>query len=93
MRGHDALGHLTETLNLTPDQQAKVQPIIDQARPQLAAIHREAMEKSKGVMDNTMAQIRPMLTPEQQKKADELRQAHEEMRKAKKRLRDLKKDS
>lgn len=92
MRGHNPLEHLSDTLNLTPDQQTKVQPIIDQAKPQLAAIHREAMEKAKGVVDNAMTQIRPILTPEQQKKADEMRQAREDMRKASKRLHELKKD-
>ena len=91
--GRNPLENMTETLKLTPEQQAKVQPIIDQTKPQLAAIHKEAMEKSKGVIDNAMAQIRPVLTPDQQKKADELRQAHEDMRKAKKRMHDLKKDS
>jgi Spy/CpxP family protein refolding chaperone len=65
------LERLTEGLNLTPDQQAKVQPIIDQARPQIAAIHREAMQKMKAVMENTMSKIRPMLTPDQQKKLDD----------------------
>jgi Spy/CpxP family protein refolding chaperone len=89
---HNPLDRMTESLNLTPDQQAKVQPIIDSTKPQLAQIHKEAMDKSKGVIDNAMAQIRPILTPEQQKKADEMRQAHEDMRKAAKRMHDLKKD-
>src|SRR5436305_3874858 len=86
MQGHNPLAHVTEALKLTPDQQAKVQPIIDQAQPQLVAIHREAMQKAKGVIDNAMSQIRPILTPEQQKKADDLRQAHEDMRNAMKRM-------
>jgi len=84
----DPLQHVTETLKLTPDQQAKVQPILDQAKPQLVAIHREAMQKSKGVVDNAMAQIRPLLTPEQQKKADDMRQAQQDMHNAMKRLHD-----
>ena len=74
-RGH-GLEQLTEGLNLTPDQQAKVQPIIDQARPQIAAIHREAMQKMKAVMANTASQIRPLLTPEQQTKLDTNQKAH-----------------
>lgn len=83
------LEKMTQTLNLTPDQQAKVQPIIDQAKPQLIAIHKEAMQKAKAVMDNAMTQIRPILTPDQQKKADDLRKAHEDMRNAMKRLHDI----
>jgi Spy/CpxP family protein refolding chaperone len=69
-RGH-GLEQLTEGLNLTPDQQAKVQPIIDQAKPQIAEIHREAMQKTKSIITSTVSQIRPLLTPEQQKKLDE----------------------
>ena len=75
-RGH-GLERLTEGLNLTPDQQTKVQPIIDQAKPQIAAIHREAMQKMKAVMDRTVSQIRPMLTPDQQKKLDDNEKAHQ----------------
>jgi len=69
-RGH-RLEQLTEGLNLTPDQQAKVQPIIDQAKPQIAEIHREAMQKTRAVITSTASQIRSLLTPEQQKKLDE----------------------
>jgi Spy/CpxP family protein refolding chaperone len=80
------LERISDTLTLTPEQKAKVQPIIDQAKPQIAAIHQEAMQKAKTVMDNTMAQIRPLLTAEQQKKADEIKAAHEQMRDAAKKL-------
>src|SRR5438876_6770803 len=76
-RGH-GLEQLIEGLNLTPDQQAKVQPIIDQAHPQIVAIHREAMQKMKTVVDNTASQIRPLLTPEQQKKLEDNQKAHQE---------------
>jgi Spy/CpxP family protein refolding chaperone len=79
---------LVETLNLTPEQKAKVQPIFDQAKPQLKAIREEARQKAKAVTDNTMAQIRPMLTKEQQKKYDDMKAAHEQMRDAAKKLHD-----
>ena len=73
--GHrGALERITENLNLTPDQKSKIQPIIDQARPQIEIIHRDAMEKTRKVMEDTFAQIRPILTPEQQKKLDEAKQ-------------------
>ncbi len=68
---HNPFERTTEQLNLTPEQKAKVQPIIDQATPQIENIRREAMQKTKAVMDDTMAKIRPMLTPEQQKKLDD----------------------
>jgi Spy/CpxP family protein refolding chaperone len=66
-----SLDRMTDDLNLTPEQKAKVQPILNQARPQIAEIHRDAMQKTKTVMDNAMVQIRPLLTPEQQKKLDD----------------------
>ena len=89
--GHrNVLEHMTETLNLTPDQKAKVQPILDQAKPQIIAIHQEAMQKMKAVMDDTTSKIRPLLKPDQQQKLDNIRQAHENMRKAMKDLHDAK---
>src|SRR3954462_5561716 len=72
--------HLTKKLDLTPDQQTKVQPILDQAKPQMEAIHRDAMQKMKALHDSTMDQIRPLLTPEQQQKLDAMKQEHEKMR-------------
>jgi Spy/CpxP family protein refolding chaperone len=76
------LEHLSKDLNLTDDQKAKVQPIIDQTKPQMEAIHKEAMEKMHALMESTGAQIRPLLTPEQQTKFDAMKKANEDMRKA-----------
>ena len=79
---------ITEKLNLTSDQQTKVQPILDTAKPQIAAIHQEAMQKMKTVMDSTLSQIRPLLTAEQQKKLDDIQKAHQDMMNAHKELHD-----
>jgi Spy/CpxP family protein refolding chaperone len=86
-RGH-GLERLTDGLNLTPDQQAKIQPIINQAQPQIAAIHREAMQKMKAVVNSAASQIRPLLTPDQQKKLDDNQNAHRSRRNAQKGPRD-----
>ena len=85
------LEHLSKDLELTDDQKARVQPIIDQAKPQIEAIHKEAMEKTHAIMENTAAQIRPLLTPQQQQKYDAMKKAHEDMRKAKQQLHEAKK--
>jgi len=77
-----AMEHLTKSLDLTADQQTKVQPLIDQARPQIIAIHKDAMQKTQAIVDNTMSQIRPMLAPDQQKKFDALQKARQDMRNA-----------
>jgi len=87
--GHGfGLQGMTEKLNLTSDQQTKVQPIIDGAKPQIAAIHQEAMRKMKAAMDSTLSQIRPLLTPDQQKKLDDIQKAHQDMMNAHKELHD-----
>jgi len=86
------LEQLTKSLNLTPDQRARVEPILDQARPQLVAIHEDAMAKSKTVIRNAFAQIRPLLTPEQQKKLDAQQKAHEDLHTARKELHEAMKD-
>ena len=85
---HMMLERLNEDLSLSADQKAKVQPIVDQARPQIRAIHEEAMQKTKAIMDNTMNQIRPLLTPEQQQKLDAMQKAHEDMRNARREMRE-----
>ena len=87
--GHGfGLERLTKGLNLTADQQTKIQPIIDQAKPQIAAIHQAAMQKMKAVMDSTASQIRPLLTADQQKKLDDIQKAHQDMMNAHKELHD-----
>ena len=79
---------ITKQLNLTSDQETKVQPILDAAKPQLAAIHQEAMQKAKGVIDSSLSQIRPLLTADQQKKLDAVQKAHQDMVNAHKELHD-----
>jgi Spy/CpxP family protein refolding chaperone len=83
--------HLSKDLNLTDDQKTKVQPIIDQAKPQMAAIHKEAMEKMHALLESAGAQIRPLLTPEQQVKFDAMKKAHDDMRKAMEEMHDAQK--
>ena len=79
---------LTDKLNLTADQQTKVQPILDAAKPQIAAIHQEAMQKMQTVMTSTLSQIRPLVNPDQQKQIDAIQKAHQDMINARKELHD-----
>jgi hypothetical protein len=81
--GHwDALSleHLTKTYNLTSDQQSKIKPLLDQARPQIIAVHKDAMQKTQTVVDSTMSQVRPLLTSTQQAKFDAVQKAKQDMR-------------
>ena len=83
---------ITEKLDLTADQQTKVRPILDAAKPQIAAIHQEAMQKMHTVMNSTLSEIRPILTADQQKKLDAIEKAHQDMLNAKKQLHDAMED-
>src|SRR4029079_9276525 len=83
---------ITEKLDLTADQQTKGQPILDAAKPQLSAIHQEAMQKMHTVMNSTLSQIRPVLTADQQKKLDAIEKAHQDMLNAKKQMHDAMED-
>ncbi len=80
--------HLTRALDLTPDQQAKIQPIFDQAKPQIQAARQEARQKIQAIRDNMQSQIRTILTPAQQQKFDALKKAREDMRNARQEMRD-----
>jgi protein CpxP len=87
----NSLEHMTKTLDLTPDQQAKIGPILEQAKPQLKAARQESKERMKAVRDNVRSQIRPLLTPPQQQKWDTIQKAREDMRKAREALREAEK--
>jgi Spy/CpxP family protein refolding chaperone len=84
----ERLERLTRALDLTPEQQAKIKPIFEAAKPQVMAIHQEAQQKRQAIRENVMAQIRPILTPAQQQKFDAMKKAREDMRKAREEMRD-----
>jgi Spy/CpxP family protein refolding chaperone len=77
---------ITDKLNLTAEQQTKVQPILDQTRPQVAAIFQDARQKAQTVINSSVSQIRPILTADQQKKLDAIQKAHQDMMNAQKEL-------
>jgi Spy/CpxP family protein refolding chaperone len=57
--------HLTQKLNLTPDQQAKIQPILEDAAKSIQSLHREEVGKVSQIFKSTDDQIAAILTPEQ----------------------------
>src|SRR5947209_10203213 len=64
-----AMEHLTKSLNLTADQQAKVQPLIDQARPQIIAIHKTRCKKRTPITIKPCPKTRPSRRRNHQKKS------------------------
>ncbi|MCX7980195.1 MAG: DUF1682 domain-containing protein [Bacteroidia bacterium] len=69
--------YLTETLSLTPDQQAKLRDILAQHQKEMQALRGDrseaAQEKRRALRKNTDAQIQALLTPEQQKKYEAIK--------------------
>jgi Spy/CpxP family protein refolding chaperone len=71
--------HLRRTLDLTADQEKKVSPIVDATSTKLETIRLETAERVRAVMEESKKQIAPLLTPDQQKKLDQLESEHRKM--------------
>jgi Spy/CpxP family protein refolding chaperone len=56
---------LTRKLNLTPDQQAKLDPILSDAEAKLQTARREQFDTFNAIFRDTDAKIAELLTPEQ----------------------------
>jgi Spy/CpxP family protein refolding chaperone len=72
----DMTGMLTHMLQLTEAQKSQVEPFVAAARPQLTAIHEKARADADVVLKQLHGQIRPLLTPEQQKRLDAMEVLH-----------------
>lgn len=67
---------LTRRLNLTPDQQTRIQPILADIAMQMQAVHREEVGRISQIMEKADSQMASILTPEQQ---TELQRMQKEM--------------
>jgi hypothetical protein len=73
---------LTADLGLTQDQRAEVERIVRDFEPRFAEFEQRARTEVRTVMDQMDAQIREILTPEQQVKFDaRIKKMREEMEK------------
>jgi len=77
----DQVKHLTKKLDLTDDQQTKLKPILEDQHKQMEQIHNDSslsrddrFSKMQQVWQTTDTQIKALLTPDQQKKFDQMRQ-------------------
>ena len=75
------LDHLSRMLNLTDDQKAKVLPILQGESTAMQGLHQDTSlspqdrhTKMRGIHENTISQIRPVLTADQQAKLDSMKQ-------------------
>ena len=71
--------HLRRTLDLTAEQEKKIGPIVDATSAKLEAIRVETAERVRVVMEESKKEVTPLLTPEQQKKLDNLESEHRKM--------------
>jgi len=68
--------HMRRTLGLTAEQEKKIAPIVDATSAKLEAIRVETAERVRTVMEDSKKEVAPLLTPEQQKKLDQLESEH-----------------
>jgi Spy/CpxP family protein refolding chaperone len=66
--------HLSHRLNLTADQQTKIQPIVADAIDQIQKLHNEEIDKLGQIMDQANEKIEPILTADQQARLKEMMQ-------------------
>ena len=71
--------HLRRALDLTPEQSAKIAPVVDATTAKLEAIRIESAQRVRTVMEESKKEIAPLLTPDQQKKLDHLESEHRKM--------------
>jgi Spy/CpxP family protein refolding chaperone len=68
--------HLRRALDLTPEQAAKIAPIVDATSAKLEAIRVETAQRVRSAMEDSERQISPELTPEQQEKLHKMKLQH-----------------
>jgi len=71
--------HMRRTLGLTPEQEKKIAPIVDATSAKLETIRVETAERVRTVMEDSKKEVAPLLTPEQQKKLDQLESEHRKL--------------
>jgi len=63
---------LQARLGLTPEQMAKIAPIVENAASELWSIHVDTAQRLNKVVEDSYAQVSAVLTPEQRPKLDEM---------------------
>ena len=70
---------LKAQLDLTPEQMAKISPVIDKTAAQLEDIRKDTAHRVHDTFANAHEQIAADLNPEQRAKLEQLRQRHHRM--------------
>jgi len=67
---------LRRELDLTPEQVAKISPILDRAAAQLQQMRRDSGQRVREILNETHRQIAPNLTDEQREKLKQIEERH-----------------
>ncbi len=78
MRRH-WMAYLNQRLNLTADQQAKIQPIVADAETRFHSLHRDEVERGSQIYKAANGQIAALLTPEQKVELQKMESEREKM--------------
>jgi len=70
---------LRARLGLSPDQVAKITPIIESAAADIRSIRMETVQRINKVFDDSYASVSAILTPEQRVKFDQMQRERREM--------------
>jgi hypothetical protein len=68
--------HLRRELRLTPDQFAKVQPIVERSANRLEQIRAETNQRVRETIHQAHAEITPYLNPEQRTQLEQMEEHH-----------------
>ena len=71
--------HLRRELDLTPEQAAKIDPILDQTSQRLDAIRDQTSKRVSETMNDSHRQIAPLLTPDQRDRLEKMHKKHRRM--------------
>ena len=75
--------HLQSRLGLSPDQVAKIDPIIDSTVADIRSIRMESVQRINKVFEDSYARVSAILNPEQRIKLDQMqRERHEWIQRA-----------
>lgn len=84
---------LLDQVELTAEQRASIDAILDRRREQTDSVWSEARPTLRVIMDTTRAEIRAVLTPEQRETYDRLRRERKAAERAREAERDARGDS
>jgi Spy/CpxP family protein refolding chaperone len=76
---HHLMTRLSERLNLTADQQVKIDPILSDTAAKIQAVHHEDVDRVSQIIKASNDQISALLKPEQQAKLQKMESEREKM--------------